>query len=639
MKLTLPIRTINEIDNFRFTFVKKVIRESTFCQGEDRIDSSTVINTDLLNEIIENYFMNGMAMEAISCTINNTLRLVDAVNSNNNKHVTSEAVNTYIKNIKRVTVGGSGAIYNIAMYDNSFRLLIKAPKIDGWGIEQHIMDEIEREYVIGTKAMNNLRYYVPNFMYTYGMMTCPIPDSGIKLPMCESRYSGNDAPQLLVEYIQGRTFYSYLVKDEIDFDLFLNLYVQVLLALELAQRKYSFTHYDLHTNNVMIRKLDKPIEYTVCFDDKLYHIRTKYLAVIIDFGMACVKLDDNFIGDMGREGGASVYSYITAGADMVKLLYGITNAPLKNGDVRAQRLWDFFGDPNSTVLNRSDDQKFYNGMYYRLKDNLDYPLIRQEFASRVNDSVVGSKTPLMFVKWIFERYKSNLRPNIQQHNRIVWIPVQVSNMSSIYYRLIGKPDKGYRKAIETIQGCISNSASYLMTLYNIKLVKRYNFNVSKIIEQNNDLLKALQSDNIANKMIARDINMLNKYRALKPISEEVIQAFNLAPANYGLMVRNNTKTVLDVLPDFYRGVKEELENINQIKPYLTMCYIIQEIIPHDIDSRSPLRLYVNWCHEFRNSAVYKSYMNNVLLLERINRILTGLSAWYSMTKGKIKAIL
>lgn len=72
--------------------------------------------------------------------------------------------------------------------------------------------------------------------------------------------------------------------------LSLSDYVQILLqicmALEAAQEKLSFTHYDLHTNNIIIRKI---IKSNSLFDEYDCRFQNTYQPIIIDFGMSYVK--------------------------------------------------------------------------------------------------------------------------------------------------------------------------------------------------------------------------------------------------------------------------------------------------------------------------------------------------------------
>jgi hypothetical protein len=66
---------------------------------------------------------------------------------------------------------------------------------------------------------------------------------------------------------------------------------QIFLALQVAHETLDFTHYDLHTGNIMVKKYEKPV--TIMFKTQLspqpVYITSKYHARIIDFGFAHIK--------------------------------------------------------------------------------------------------------------------------------------------------------------------------------------------------------------------------------------------------------------------------------------------------------------------------------------------------------------
>ena len=48
-------------------------------------------------------------------------------------------------------------------------------------------------------------------------------------------------------------FYTQLIKEHCSSQN--DIYCQILLALEVAQREFSFTHFDLHCQNIIVRKV------------------------------------------------------------------------------------------------------------------------------------------------------------------------------------------------------------------------------------------------------------------------------------------------------------------------------------------------------------------------------------------------
>ena len=70
---------------------------------------------------------------------------------------------------------------------------------------------------------------------------------------------------------------------------------QILIMLITYQKVFSFTHNDLHTNNIMFEKTDKPYLY-YCFDGTYYKVPTfGKIFKIIDFGRAIYNFRDQIV--------------------------------------------------------------------------------------------------------------------------------------------------------------------------------------------------------------------------------------------------------------------------------------------------------------------------------------------------------
>jgi len=75
-----------------------------------------------------------------------------------------------------------------------------------------------------------------------------------------------------------------LLDETPDVELIKSCIFQVSFALAYLQKKYSFTHNDLHVNNIMFKKTDRPHLYYK-FNNIYFKIPTHgYLFKIIDFG-------------------------------------------------------------------------------------------------------------------------------------------------------------------------------------------------------------------------------------------------------------------------------------------------------------------------------------------------------------------
>lgn len=142
----------------------------------------------------------------------------------------------------------------------NFELAIKSSSnIDK--IKEHI-----HETFISVNCINKLLKDIPNFVYIFGI------------------YKKNDSYNVITEFIEGKTFQEYIKSDEFNFKEYLMILSQLSLALQYAQEKIGFVHYDLTVWNIIIKRLEKPIEIVYSVNNKIIKIKTKIIPIIIDYG-------------------------------------------------------------------------------------------------------------------------------------------------------------------------------------------------------------------------------------------------------------------------------------------------------------------------------------------------------------------
>lgn len=163
-------------------------------------------------------------------------------------------------------------------------------------------DTLPHEALVGMGAVNKVRDRVPNFMHTYGAFMCapPILDSNGKvISWCPSKTNG--ITYLVLENIQDAVSLKSIAWDLNDAE-FLQIYLQVLNALNVAYKEFDFTHYDLHDGNVLIQILPYDVSVPLYTQDGgVYYIRTRHLARIIDYGMSHIYLQGQHFGKYDLE--------------------------------------------------------------------------------------------------------------------------------------------------------------------------------------------------------------------------------------------------------------------------------------------------------------------------------------------------
>lgn len=251
------------------SYVQKTIdKQLTIKQLQD-------INRGILDEYLKDeYYLYNVqkAFEVILLTLFNLLSVPQSQPDDNivmlNKDIRQWLTRLYIPNINSAI---GMAVFNGFYYmDNN--LVLKT-------VQQKRSNSIlVHEYYIGL-YMNEMRKYIPNFMYTYGLFKCGtlIPEDPKSL--CETT---GDTNFLLLEYIKGESLLEY-VKNKSLKEIYTVLF-QIVASLHMANEKFGFIHKDLHAGNIIIRPLKHKtyIKYDM-FGSSLY-LLCDNIATFIDYG-------------------------------------------------------------------------------------------------------------------------------------------------------------------------------------------------------------------------------------------------------------------------------------------------------------------------------------------------------------------
>lgn len=333
---------------------------------------------------------------------------------------------------------------NIYRLDN---FILKIPKS---GQYHH---NLIRSYYIGM-ILNNLRCIIPNFVSTLGI------------------FSYNKQVIVAQEYVQGETLENLIVKKVINFQEFLNIFIQILFALEIAQRQYRFCHYDLHLKNIIMKPMSKPYKYTVVVDTKKYELNAeKYIPIILDFGLASINVENKTIGSYNYQS-YGVMPYLIQGVDMYKFLF---HAYAKSGHMFSEiaSLFLFYGsyDPYKLLLTSTDK----------------IPEISKSYLKKASFSRAATYTPYELFLWIknFPDYKIT----VIESDRDIYLPLQIQcNFTS-------------------------KTNSYIMNKYIEKISREPRETTEKMIEDDIDILMQYKSIKLPDEIVCKDTiaETLNTY--------------------------------------------------------------------------------------------------------------------------------
>jgi hypothetical protein len=109
-----------------------------------------------------------------------------------------------------------------------------------------------------------------------------------------------------------RTLDDLIINSELSHDEWISALMQIIMTLITYQKLFSFTHNDLHTNNIMYIPTNKKYLYYL-YKKKYYKVPTfGKIFKIIDFGRAIYKFDNKiFCSDSFQTGGDAATQYNT----------------------------------------------------------------------------------------------------------------------------------------------------------------------------------------------------------------------------------------------------------------------------------------------------------------------------------------
>ena len=274
----------------------------------DKYDNTTPLlyqgksdfNDNLINEILNDDFLNNNKLECISMMIEYMLYWTSKNISISDSNKRYDFLNYFMNNVNQVlpnmihkpvkSVHGHVIFSDFIKVKN--KIVIKTPKTN-----EDIRNMLF-EYYIGSRFINKLRNKTPNFMYTYGIFMCnPLVNvtqttgskdtttTSMSVNFCNDNNKNNI--YLLFEKIDGVNLHDYVmeIKTEKGLENLINSIIQIIISLDIAQKEGQYVHNDLHSENIMLRTIKNPIEYNYIVGKSKYKMKLDYIATIIDYGM------------------------------------------------------------------------------------------------------------------------------------------------------------------------------------------------------------------------------------------------------------------------------------------------------------------------------------------------------------------
>lgn len=476
----------------------------------DPIRNLVLLDVITLTEQLQNtdYFLNPIYMIRVQTIINIILTKLDP--------------NLWLYNIKSLgdeSAIGYALLADLEIGDNigTEMLIIKGPRLNRNSID--IPDPIAHEVEIGL-SLNTLRlnkiFRVPNFVFTYASFRSLPPMIGPdgSATWCRTK------PNLVLTYsLQENISPSMSLKEyckDCTINQFLNIYIQVLFALNLAHKELDFTHYDLHCNNILVRFLEKDIDIKYDINNKIYIIQTKILGVIIDFDYSHIrgKGIDNVNAGIHADRSFPLhdaYRLLTTSLRMMKISNNNSYKdliPILNffySDESIDKLENYIIDPDWRE-------------YYLLPDG------ETEYIPMSN-----------FILWLINRYKINIYSNKRFKNEI---------NNNISLPLLEKSNLSFYQAVD---------------------LRKIDINTRKIIYNRNKQLDAINKIEICFKIIKE------KRKCLSPLNNSNLESKETY--NYIWTYLYNHISILSIL-----SILESYINIFRTIPSSKLYFDLEPII-------------------------------------------------------------
>ena len=587
-------------------FISDQLTEYKGCQIQDKhLYDLKNICTSCLSMILNQKFIKPVDMKAVFC-IFDTLFLQTSTRKENGIYVLTKNIRDYIKSIE-LLIGYNieGYIYIANFFSSDIQVVLKFQQNDSY------ISSMIREYYIGINILNKLRYLTPTFVYTLGAFYCPKPMEvnrygetvAIYNPisvLCDNTTEKNTA-FVIYEKIPGETIQD-LLQHSLNFNQFLNIFIQLLLGLEVAQREARFTHFDLHGENIIIRQ-NNLSSYNVHLDMTTYNVvNPEFIPVIIDFGTSTCYTENRYIGSYDHMHNNKL-NFMVPGYDMYQFLVHAAYCPMIS---QICSLFRFYNDNDP-----------YNIMIER--NNLDR--CKKESFQRLTFSEAATYTPLMFVEWLLKEYPTELKSNILVSKRTHYLPVQYSSLIKEYREIFKYAKEEIGDVIGLVKKCIISTPSYVITKYNINLLERYNENlhsdeISRKIKDLNDYI-----DKFENKFIDTDKVMLENVFDIKIPTQKELEMCIVKL----LMIKiPNPNYIID--EKYLKNIQDTVKILNsllsyeyELNDYLQIYFTILEMNLED--------KFSGWIKKFNESDIYQFYILNNLNNQRAKRWAQSLTAY------------
>lgn len=244
------------------------------------------------------------------------------------------------------------------------------------------ISESTTEALIGMHCINPLLRIIPYFSYTFDYC--------------------NDI--IYTEYFPNSiTLFDYLKCNRFEIKEYLLILLQIASALDIAQKKCLFMHYDLYPWNILLVPSNNSIDHLINpIELESIHIQSKYTPIIIDYGKSNGIIDGKYYGY------SRIFNFSTI-HDLLCLLVSSMHIIINNRILNKKELYTVF-----KLSEFFSDSKYTNYKKFQtIKELKQFLTIQKKYSNMINSDKyeLNQKTPLQFIFFLHSSQLLHLEKN------------------------------------------------------------------------------------------------------------------------------------------------------------------------------------------------------------------------------------
>ena len=245
--------------------------------------------------------------------------------------------------------------------------------------------------------------------------------SKFSLPNFCHLYGYDNEQNMVMEFIDGIKLYDFIASKELfDFEIYLDVIIQLCLALHVSQKNHLFVHNDLTPWNIILKSSSDDVQHLTY---GRYQLSTKLIPVIIDFDKSHV-VDENYI----HRGSVNPYKFSSI-HDLLTLLFTSLYQIISNHNLTKFELSSII-----KIGNFISGSQFYPQTFRSIHQLKGYLFSMKKHSSLMYRDKMDLEDldPLDFVTYLKKtiRYESSLNLKLCPASALVPVPQNLLSHSS-----------------------------------------------------------------------------------------------------------------------------------------------------------------------------------------------------------------